>query len=131
MSQKVIKFQKSYLPNIDDLVQEEQQLNEVIHNICNRYKNENNTNTLNYCLEALEGYRYVPNKYLIPSGTLIRFLDTYKPSELKLRLGGFVINDTGYRVTFKSNGKVMSLQKKNSVIFSLITQDERFRLILR
>lgn len=131
MSQKVIKFQKNYLPNIDDLVQEEQQLNEVIHNICNRYKNENNINTLNYCLEALEGYRYVPNKYLIPSGTLIRFLDTYKPSELKLRLGGFVINDTGYRVTFKSNGKIMSLQKKNSVIFSLITQDERFRLVLR
>lgn len=131
MSQKVIKFQKPYLPNIDNLVEEEQQLNEVIHNICNRYKNENNTNTLNYSLEALEGYRYVPNKYLIPSGTLIRFLDTYKPFELKLRLGGFVISDTGYRVTFKSNGKIMSLQKKNSVIFSLITQDERFRLVLR
>tara|TARA_B100001094_G_scaffold328186_1_gene388042 strand:+ start:1524 stop:1928 length:405 start_codon:yes stop_codon:yes gene_type:complete len=128
MTTKTIKLDKPYLKNIYNLEKEKKYAKDIITNVYERWMNESNYNHLQYALEALEEYRYVAPKYVIPNGRYIRYIDLKDPYDAKLRLGGFVIYDNGYSVTFMNRGKFIKINKKRAkAIFVRISDDELLR----
>ena len=91
---------------------------------------ENNYNNKENALESLENYRYVENKYVIPSGRYFRYIDTKDHTNMPLKLGGFVLSDNKFSITFKSAGeeqRIVKLNKRHCVLFVFITDSEKLR----
>lgn len=130
---KTIKICGNYQANIESVESEQRLTSSVIQNIYNRFMSESNLNHLHSALDALEGYRYVPRGFSIPSGRYIRYIDTTQHNDMPLKLGGFVLSDNGYSVVFKSSGfteRVVRLNKKHCIMFVKITEAELLRLQL-
>ncbi len=130
MEIKTISIKSKYQENIKSIDEERKKLEEIVHNIYNRFINENNKNNLDYALEVLKEYRFIPNKYIIPNGRYIRYIDTKDTKDMKLKLGGFVISDNGYSTTYKSKTNLVKLSKKHCIIFVLITHAEKLAVAL-
>ena len=122
-------IQCNYQANIDSIENEQKIVNETIVNIYERFMNEKNKNNMDYALEVLHMYRYVPNKYVIPAGRYVRYIDTGNHQDMKLRLGGFVTNDNGYSFTYKSSDKFVKVNKKHCIVFQSITSNEHIRVL--
>lgn len=129
MPVKNIKLNQKYQTNIESRKKEQDITNEIVSNLYNRFMNEANANNLEYALGALEDYRYVPYGYCIPTGRYIRYIDNKDANDMKLKLGGFVLYDNKYSVTFKSsNSHIVKLNKRHCVMFVSITYNELMRL---
>ena len=124
------KIQVDYQDNIGSLESEQKNTDDIINNIYNRFINEKNLNNREYALQVLKDYRYVPNKYVVPAGRYIRYIDTTNEKDMKLKLGGFVINDNKYSLTFKTNDKFVKLNKRHCIMFVSITRSEQIRSML-
>ena len=127
---KTIEINTEYIPNIENIKNERKRTKEIIKNIYERFINEKNYNNRDGALEALENYRYVENKYVIPNGRYIRYIDTTDSEDMPLKLGGFVLNDNKYSITFKSAGeaqRIVKLNKRHCIMFVYITDTEKLR----
>mgnify|MGYP000159160633 CR=1 FL=1 len=120
----------NYQPNIESIDNETKILQTIVKNIYERFMNENNKNNMDYALQVLELYRYVPNRYVIPAGRYVRYIDTSNHQDMKLRLGGFVTYDNKYSFTYKSGDKLVKVNKKHCVVFQSITSNEQLRTLL-
>ena len=67
---------------------------------------------------------YIENDYLVPQGKYIRYLDLRDTTNIKLRIGGFVLNDNGYSVSIKGFKKCIKFSKKNVLIFIQLTDTD-------
>lgn len=125
---KVIKLSKKYQENITDIEKEKRQVYDVIQNTFSKFINEENYNTMDYAMETLiDNYAYVSSNIVLSQGRYIRYLDLKDPMSIKLRLGGFVINDNGYTLCLKGPEKQFKVSKKNILIFSQINDSDRIR----
>lgn len=127
---KNIHFKKQYQENIVSLQQEEINTSTIITNIYERFINESNANSMQYALNVLQGYRYIPSTQCAPPGRYLRYIDTTDAHDMKLKLGGFVISDNGYSVTYKNHERFVKLNKRHCILFVLITDNERVRCAL-
>ena len=129
---KTIKINKNYQPNIENVEDEEKLTKSVIRSIYSRFINEKNHNNMQYALEVLQEYRYAPNKYCIPQGRFIRYIDTKNHTDMKLKVGGFVLSDNGYSLTYRSSSSenIVKLSKNHCIIFVQITYNDRLRSIV-
>lgn len=118
----------SYQPNITNLEREKQTCIIVIENIYELCKNEANQNNKEYALECIaDSYRYVPNKYMLIPGRYIRYIDTTDHTDMKVKLGGFVISDNGYSLVYKNENRFVKLNKKHCILFMSITYNEQIK----
>ena len=127
---KNIKISNEYQPNIQSINDEEKLTKNVVHNIYERFMSEKNYNNMQNALEALSNYRYVPNKYIFPTGRYIRYIDTTQHNDMPLKLGGFVLSDNKYSIVFKSagcTGRIVRLNKRHCILFIYITDAEHLR----
>ena len=134
MSVKNLNLSCSYQPNIENLKKEQQTTFDVIENIYNRFMNEQNYNNKERALEALQNYRYVPNKYMIPNGRYVRYIDTTDHTNMPIKLGGFVLNDNKYSFVYKSASetqRIVRCNKRHCIMFVYITDDEKIRATLK
>ena len=106
--------------------------NDCIRNIYDLCLNEANVNNLQYALDSLIGFRYIPNSFLIPNGRYVRYIDTKNHLDMKLRLGGFVTSDNSFSVSYIScaSSHVVKVNKKHCIFFIKVTQDELLRCSL-
>ena len=132
MSIKTVNISNKYQENIQSIEAEETKVQEVVQNIYARFMSEQNANHVHYALQALREYRYVPNKYCIPMGHYIRYIVTTAHLDMKLKVGGFVMSDNGFSVTFKSsaNNMLIKLSKRHCIMFVMITHNEKLRCAL-
>ena len=130
MKTKTIKLKQKYLIPFTSLEDVENEKNLIITNICKRFKNETNLNTMQYALDVLDGYRYVPSDTCIPEGRYIRYIDCIKPLDLKLRLGGFVTNCTEYTLCFINQDKFFKVKKNHCIVFMLLEESDKLHSIL-
>ena len=122
---KKVRIDSKYKENISDLEHEETIVNSVLENTFNKFMNEENYNNLDYALTTLLGkYVYIENDYLVPQGKYIRYLDLRDTTNIKLRIGGFVLNDNGYSVSIKGFKKCIKFSKKNVLIFIQLTDTD-------
>jgi len=118
----------SYQPNISDLEKEKQICIDVIENIYQLHKNEANENNKEYALACLaDTYRYVPNKFQLIPGRYVRYIDMSNYTDMKVKLGGFLISDNGYSIVYKSERRLVKLNKKHCILFMSITYNEQIR----
>lgn len=117
-----------YQPNITNLEEEKNICESIIQNIYQLCKNENNENNKEYALSCLvESYRYVPNKFFLIPGRYIRYIDMSDHTDMKVKLGGFVISDNGYSIVYKNDHRFVKLNKKHCILFMSITYNEQIR----
>lgn len=135
---KTIKLDKDikYYDPIISLDLEYTKVQNALTSLFEKFINEHNSKTLEYCREALVDYRYMSNNNTIPEGHYIRHIDTRDPFNMNLRLGGFVTHDNGFSVkirgtTVDDRSYVYSLNKKRSVIFVKITDNEKMRCLCK
>ena len=129
MATRTIQLKHRYQDNIKSLDEESAKVRNVVCTIYDRFINEQNANHKEYAINALQEYRYIPSKCIIPTGVYLRYIDTKNVSDMKLKVGGFVLNDNGYSVTFKSsaNNMPIKLNKRKCILFTMITYNDRLR----
>lgn len=118
-------------PPIQDIAYELERTRKVLTDLLSkRFRSETNTNTLDYAMDALDGYCYVPLNQRLWLGRYARYLSLENPKEIKLRLGGFVVADNGYTVSLKQTDEKFVRVKKNSnhVFFMTIIEDDVTRI---
>ena len=93
--EKNIKIYKKYQSHITNIESEKQKVHQIIQNIYQLYLNESNENNKDYAVQSLDEYKYVNYKFSINPGSYLRYIDTSNHKDMKLKLGGFVINDNG------------------------------------
>ena len=124
---KVINFQKEYLLPVDSLESIHTEVQQVVENIMSRFMNEKNYDTKMYALSALDDYRYVPPKLIVPEGRYVRYLDLKDHNNIKLRAGGFVTSDNGYSLVIKVPNGAVKISRKNKILFLKLNTDDRIR----
>jgi hypothetical protein len=125
---KIIELNCRIQPNITSLEHEKETVTNVIRNIYELHQNENNENNKEYALHCLaDSYRYVHNKYSIVPGLYVRYIDTKDHTDMKVKLGGFVISDNGYSIVYKNANRFVKLNKKHCILFVSITYNEQIR----
>uniref|UniRef100_A0A6C0F5S2 Uncharacterized protein n=1 Tax=viral metagenome TaxID=1070528 RepID=A0A6C0F5S2_9ZZZZ len=127
---KNIQISNDYQPNIQSISDEDKITKKIIKSIYERFMNETNSNHMHNSFESLSNYRYVPNKYILPAGRYVRYIDTSNHQDMPLKLGGFVLNDNKYSIVFKSAGgcgRIVRLNKRHCVLFIYITDAEHIR----
>ena len=139
MNTKTIKLNNDvkYYEPVVSLELEYTKVQNVLTSLFDKFMNEHNSKVLEYCREVLEDYRYVPNDNTIPEGYYVRHIDTRNPLKMQLKVGGFVTNDNGYSVkirgtvknNFEERSYVYTLNKRRSVIFVKITDNEKMRCL--
>ena len=129
MTTKTIKID-NYQTNIESLESEQATIDTIVTNIYTRFNSASNANNLQYALEVLQGYRYVPNKFRLVPGRYVRYIDTTDHTNMTLRLGGFVISDNGFSVTYKNPDRFIKLNKRHCIMFVHITYSEKLRCAL-
>jgi hypothetical protein len=115
-------------PPIEHVERENERTKVVISELLNRFKSEENTNTLEYAMTALEFYCYVPLKYRLWPGRYARYLNTSDALHMSLKLGGFVISDNGYTVTLANGGRTFRVDKRKAVWFMTIIENDEIRI---
>ena len=50
---------------------------------------------------------------------------------IKMKVGGFVINDNGYTVTIKQNKKIFKVEKNGKYWFMTMTEDDQLKINLK
>ena len=120
-----------YQDNITSLEETQKDTDAIINNIYSRFINEKNANNRDYALNVLKDYRYVPKGYIIPAGRYIRYIDTKNHNDMKLKLGGFVINDNKYSLVYKTTkDRFVKLDKSHCIMFVSITYSEQVRCLV-
>ena len=84
MTTKTIKID-NYQTNIESLESEQATIDTIVTNIYTRFNSASNANNLQYALEVLQGYRYVPNKFRLVPGRYVRYIDTTDHTNMTLR----------------------------------------------
>ena len=131
---KTIKLSNNYQPNIESIKDEQNRTDDVINNIYSRFMTEANSNNMQYALDTLVEYRYVPNTFILPTGRFIRYIDTNDHANMILKLGGFVISDNGYSIVYKScatEQRIVKVNKKHCIVFLSINYDEQLRCSIK
>ena len=130
--EKNIKIYKNYQANISNIEVEKTKVQDVIQNIYSLCINEANHNNKDYAeLSLIDEYKYVNNKFSINPGSYLRYIDTTNYKDMKLKLGGFVINDNGYSLVYKNDHRFVKLNKKHCVLFVRITYNEKLRCAIK
>jgi len=129
----VKQIQINTFPPITNIQREITKTNCVVTEMLNRFPSEKNTNTLEYALEVLDGYCYVPVKLTLWIGRYVRYLNMSDSFDMKLKLGGFVVNDNGYTVTLKTNKNLFEfayirVSKRNCIWFMVMIDDDIKRI---
>ena len=126
--EKNIKIYKNYQANISNIDVEKKKVQEVITNIYSLCINEANQNNKDYAEQSLiDEYKYVNSKYSINPGSYLRYIDTSNHKDMKVKLGGFVINDNGHSLVYKNDTRFVKLNKKHCILFVKITYNEKLR----
>lgn len=113
----------SDFPPIENVESELKRVRKVVTELCNRFRSESNTSTLEYALDALDGYCYVPIKQTLWLGRYVRYLSMNDTKNIKLHLGGFVVSDNGYTVVFKQGPKLVRVKKNSDHVFFMVMID--------
>ena len=113
----------SDFPPIENVEHEMKRTRKVLTGILNRFRSETNTSTLEYALDALDGYCYVPLKQTLWLGRYVRYLSTKDTKGMKLRLGGFVVSDNGYTVVLKQGPRLVRVKKNANHVFFMVMID--------
>jgi hypothetical protein len=113
----------SDFPPIENVEYELQRTMKVVTGIFNRYRSETNTSTLEYAMDALDGYCYVPIKQTLWLGRYVRYLSMNDTKNIKLHLGGFVVSDNGYTVVLKQGPKLVRVKKNSDHVFFMVMID--------
>lgn len=103
------------------------ELTRVVNIIYKRFQSEANEGNRTYALEALSDYVYVITRYHLWSGRYVRYIDMSDALDMKLRLGGFVVDDNGFTVTLKNNEHIFQVCKKNKLFFMRFNEEDNFR----
>ena len=116
---KNIYINEKYQKPIENIENENIVIETICQNTFNKFINEDNTNTKEYVLNTIIGnYFFVPNDTRISEGRYIRYLDMKKPLQIKFRLGGFVVADNGYSISFRcNNNSFYKVSKTNNIFF--------------
>lgn len=116
-------------PFIENINQEIQKTRDVLIDLFNRFLSEANTNTLDYALSALDGYCYVPLSFTLWPGRYARYLDTSNAFDIRVKMGGFVVNDNGYTITLiNNNNRTFRVDKRKCVWFMVMIDDDIHRI---
>lgn len=119
----------SEFPPIQDIGYEMNRCRKVTSDLFNRYRSEHNTNELEYALNALDGYCYVPNKQHLWLGRYVRYLSLKNHLKIKLCLGGFVVSDNGYTVVLRQGERYVRIRKNaNHVFFMVMIENDVSRI---
>ena len=120
----------SEFPPIQNIEFEMRRTQKVTSDMFNRFRSANNTNELEYALNALDGYCYVPNKQRLWLGRYVRYLSLKNPQNIKLGLGGFVVSDNGYTVALRQGAdRIIRLRKNsNHVFFMVMIENDIYRI---
>lgn len=118
----------SDFPPIENVEHEMNRTRKVLTGMLNRFRSETNTSTLEYALDALDGYCYVPSKQTLWLGRYVRYLSTKDTKNMKLRIGGFVVSDNGYTVVLRQAGdnenpKHVRVKKNADHVFFMVMID--------
>ena len=123
-----------HLKPIVSMIQEYEIVKHVLLNIFERFMNEHNANEYQECLESLQEYRYIKSDYSVPDGRFIRYIDVSKPQKMKIKSGGFVIEDMGYGIKIKSvveyenaPPNIFNIRKDKHMVFMKIDGNEKLR----
>jgi hypothetical protein len=120
----------SEFPPIQDIGYEMNRTRKVTNDLFKRYRSEENTNELDYALNALDGYCYVPNKYNLWMGRYVRYLSLKNHLKIKLCLGGFLVSDNGYTVVLRQGeSRYVHVRKNaNNVFFMVMVENDVSRI---
>ena len=113
-------------PKVTDFTNINKDRNEIIENLYQKFQSEDNTNNMNYALNVLNGFVYVPNKFQLWDGRYIRMIDTKQSFNMKLRIGGFLVEDDGYHIKLLNNEKIYVYDKRNCITFMMLTENDLF-----
>ena len=115
-------------PPISDVNREIQRTQNVLTEMLNRFASEDNSNTLEHALSALDGYCYVPVRSKLWPGRYCRYLNMSKSFNMKLMLGGFVVSDDGYTVTLKTTTGALRVSKRGCIWFMVMIDEDIKRI---
>tara|TARA_Y100000816_G_C25898085_1_gene468476 strand:- start:208 stop:615 length:408 start_codon:yes stop_codon:yes gene_type:complete len=118
-------------PPIENVDKAKQETISIIDNVYNRFKSEKNENNRQLCIDKLEHYCYVPNKFKLWDGHNVRYIDTTNAWDMSLKLGGFVINDNGYTVVLKNHKRIFRVKKQGTHFFMLLDNNDKIRSIIK
>lgn len=119
----------SDFPPIENVEHEMHRTRKVLTGLLNRFRSESNTSSLEYALDALDGYCYVPSKQTLWLGRYVRYLSMKDTKNMKLCLGGFVVSDNGYTVVLKQHhvdqqhNKLVRVKKNANHVFFMVMID--------
>ena len=89
-----------------------------------RFPSEHNMDQLEYASRVMDGYCYVPSPLTLWEGRYTRYLDMNNAYKMNLKLGGFVIEDSGTIVTIRNKSKIFRVNKQNKLWFMTITDND-------
>lgn len=115
-------------PPIENIERENKRTQVVVADLLNRFRSEQNTNTIEYATTALEYYCYVPIKHTLWSGRYVRYLSTSDTYNMKLKLGGFVMSDNGFTVTLVNEHRTFRVDKRKAVWFMTMVENDGYRI---
>ena len=124
---KLISTDQYIITKIDKEICRTQQL---LKNLYNKFKSENNYINLDYATNTLANYAYIDNKFKLYDGRYVRYIDTTDAFDMKLKLGGFVIRDNGYTVTLKNDNRFFKVSKQGKYFFTLMNKQDAIRSYL-
>lgn len=129
---KNIKIRKQNLEKeVKDLDKEGLVVTKLLYDTLNKCKTENNINTIEYCTDVLmKDYVYVPLTNKLWVGRYSKYIDMSNPSELKLKMGGFVISDNDHTVVMKQNNKIFKVMKRSKLWFMKLNDVDKMKLEL-
>lgn len=124
-------IQVDTFPPISNINKELKRTQHVLHEMFNRFPSENNTNTLEHAEIALDGYCYVPEHLKVWAGRYVRYINMSKAFDMKLMVGGFVVNDNGYTVTLKTHFGVHRVSKRGCLWFMAMIEEDIHRINMK
>lgn len=98
----------------------------LLNNLYSKFISEDNTNNLEDALQKLKDFIYVPSSANLWSGRYIRMIDTRKPMNMKIHIGGFLVHDNGYVFKLLIDGNIRKFNKKHFLTFMLFSQKDNF-----
>lgn len=105
------------IPTLTDSDDPYHKILHILHKIFKNFMNESNFNNKTYAQNALLHYQYIRSEYTLPKGKYIRWINKKDPYDLKLRVGGIIIDDNGKIIIVRANNKNFSILKKNIYTF--------------
>jgi len=118
--------------HFDDIEKEHQRVQEMLSNtLLKKFKSECNHNTFDYAEDVLHDYVYVPSNVAMWVGRYCRYIDMTSPLTMKLKLGGYIVNDNRYTVTLLTHKKrIYNVSKRCKLWFMLPTCNDINRIKL-